>query len=96
MATQNQSVVQEPTPTVAAAPVAQEPTPTVAAAPVTQEPAPTAAAPVAQEPAPTATAAPVVQEPLVAKMIVLCAAFEIREVSLPALLDYIAEKGWRA
>ena len=30
---------------------------------------------------------------LVAKMIVLCAAFEIREVSLPALLDYIAEKG---
>ena len=33
---------------------------------------------------------------LVAKMIVLCAAFEIREVSLPALLDYIAEKGWRA
>ena len=33
---------------------------------------------------------------LVAKMIVLCAAFEIREVSLPALLDYIAEKGWKA
>ena len=33
---------------------------------------------------------------LVAKMIVLCAAFEIREVSLPALLDYITEKGWRA
>ena len=33
---------------------------------------------------------------LVAKMIVLCAAFEIREVSLPVLLDYIAEKGWRA
>ena len=32
----------------------------------------------------------------VAMMIVLCAAFEIREVSLPALLDYIAEKGWRA
>ena len=33
---------------------------------------------------------------LVAKMIVLCAAFEIREVSLPVLLDYITEKGWRA
>ena len=32
----------------------------------------------------------------VAMMIVLCAAFEIREVSLPALLDYIAEKGWKA
>ncbi len=64
VATQNQSVVQEPTPTVAAAPVAQEPAPTATAAPVTQEPAPTAtAAPVAQEPAPTATAAPVAQEP---------------------------------
>ena len=62
VATQNQSVVQEPAPT-AAAPVAQEPAPTTIAAPVTQEPAPTAAAPVAQEPALGATAAPVVQEP---------------------------------
>ena len=32
----------------------------------------------------------------VAMMIVLCVAFEIREFSLPALLDYIAEKGWKA
>ena len=32
---------------------------------------------------------------LTAKMLVLGAALEIREVSLPVLLDYIAEKGWR-
>ena len=63
VATQNQSVVQEPTPTVAAAPVAQEPAPTAIAAPVTQEPTLGATAPVVQEPAPGVAAAPVTQEP---------------------------------
>ena len=33
---------------------------------------------------------------LVAKMLVLCVALEIRSYSFPVLLDYIAEKGWRA
>ena len=33
---------------------------------------------------------------LVAKMLILCAALEIRSYSFPVLLDYIAEKGWRA
>ena len=33
---------------------------------------------------------------LLAKMLVLCAALEIRSYSFPVLLDYIAEKGWRA
>ena len=32
---------------------------------------------------------------LVAKMLVLCAALELRTFSLPVLLDYVAEKGWR-
>ena len=32
---------------------------------------------------------------LVAKMLVLCAAFELRSYSLETLLDYIAENGWR-
>ena len=32
---------------------------------------------------------------LAAKMLVLGAAAEIRTVSLPVLLDYITEKGWR-
>ena len=33
---------------------------------------------------------------LVAKMLVLCAALELRSYSLDTLLDYVAEKGWRA
>ena len=33
---------------------------------------------------------------LVAKMLVLCAAFELRSYSLDTLLDYVTEKGWRA
>ena len=33
---------------------------------------------------------------LVAKMLVLCAAFELRSYSLDTLLNYIPEKGWRA
>ena len=32
---------------------------------------------------------------LVAKMLVLCAAAELRLFSLDTLLDYITEKGWR-
>ena len=32
---------------------------------------------------------------LIAKMLLICTASEIQEVSLPVLLDYIAENGWR-
>lgn len=32
---------------------------------------------------------------LIIEMLVICAALEIREVSLETLLDYIAENGWR-